>query len=249
MVDYFLALNTSRPLFRGNVALRKAVNLALDRTAIAKAGPGWPRSHQPTDQILPHWMPGWSDERIYPLRAPNLQRARSLANGNLRGGKAVLYTSQIPFLVDQANLIARQLSEIGLEVTVTPLAPAVIDARAGTPGAPYDLLLTRYFVQYPDPADVMIRLLAGEQARQPVGNTNHAYFDNPAYDRRMAAANRLAAAPRRKAFSELDAAIMRDAAPWAPLYEGSTWLFLSNRVGCVKLHPVFRMDLAAMCLG
>ena len=248
VVDYFLALNTSRPLFRGNVALRKAVNLALDRTAIAKAGPGWPRSHQPTDQILPHWMPGWSDERIYPLGGPNLQRARSHAAGNLRGGKAVLYTSQVPFLVDQANLIARQLSQIGLDVTVTPLAPAVLDARAGTPGAPYDMVLTRYFVQYPDPADPMVRLLGGAQARQPVGNTNHAYFDSPVYDRRMAAANRLSGAARQKAFSELDATLMRDAAPWAPLYEGSTWLFLSNRVGCLKLHPVFRMDLAAMCV-
>ena len=64
----------------------------------------------------------------------------------------------------------------------------------------------------------------------------------------MAAANRLSGAARQKAFSELDATLMRDAAPWAPLYEGSTWLFLSNRVGCLKLHPVFRMDLAAMCV-
>jgi ABC-type transport system substrate-binding protein len=151
-------------------------------------------------------------------------------------------------LVDQANVIARQLAQIGLEVTVTPLAPAVLNARASTPGAPYDMLLTRYFLHYPDPADVIIRLLAGENARSPAGNTNFAYFDSPRYNRRMAAADRLAGPARLRAFSKLDAEIMRDAAPWAPLYEGSVWLFLSPHVGCVKWHPVFRTDLAAMCL-
>jgi ABC-type transport system substrate-binding protein len=247
-VIHFLALNASRPLFRGNVKLRKAVNLALNRTEIVKAGPGWPLSHPLTDQVIPRWVPKWADYRVYPLAEPNLKRARSLANRNLRGRKAVLYADQTPFLVDQANIIARQLGQIGLDVTVTPLAPAVLNARAGTPGAPYDMLLTRYFLHYPDPADVIIRLLAGENAHRPAGNTNFAYFDSPRYNRRMAAADRLAGPARLQALSKLDAEIMRAAAPWAPLYEGSVWLFVSQHVGCVKRHPVFRVDLAAICV-
>jgi peptide/nickel transport system substrate-binding protein len=247
-VVYFLALNSSRPLFRGNVALRKAVNLALNRTEIVRVAPG-PLSHLPTDQVVPRWVPEWVDYNIFRLAEPNLKRARKLAAGNLRGGRAVLYASQVPFLVDQARVIAHELSQIGLEVAVRPVAPAVLDARVGTPGEPYDMVLTRYFVQYPDPADVMIRLLDGENARKPTGNTNFAYFDSPRYNRKMAAADRLTnSSARFHAFSKLDAEIMRDAAPWAPLYEGSQWLFFSKRVGCVKLHPVFRMDDAAVCL-
>jgi peptide/nickel transport system substrate-binding protein len=245
---YFLALNTSRPLFGDNVALRKAVNFALDRTEIVKSGPGWPLSQQPTDQILPRAVPGWVDRRLYPLAGPNLKLARSLAAGNLRGGKAILYTSAVPFLVDEANLIARQLSQIGLDVTVMPLAPATLDARAGTRGAPYDMLLTRYAPLYRDPAEVIVRLLAGENARKPAGNTNFAYFDSPTYNRRIAAADRLTGAKRLRAFSALDADIMGNAAPWAPLYEGSSWLFISKRVGCLKLQPEFRLDYAAVCL-
>jgi peptide/nickel transport system substrate-binding protein len=245
---YFLALNSSRPLFNDNVALRKAVNFALDRTEIVKAGPGWPLAQEPTDQILPRAVPGWVDHRIYPLAGANLTLARGLAAGNLRGGKAVLYTSQVPFLVDQANLIAGQLSQIGLDVTVTPLAPATLDVIAGTPGAPYDMLLTRYSPLYLDPAQVIVTLLAGENARKPAGNTNFAYFDNPTYNQRMAAADQLSGAARLRAFSELDADIMRDAAPWAPLYEGSSWLFVSKRVGCLKLQPEFRLDYPAVCL-
>jgi peptide/nickel transport system substrate-binding protein len=247
-VVYYLALNTSQPLFRGNVALRKAVNLALDRTEIVKASPGWPLSQTPTGQIIPRWVRGWVDHRVYPLSGADLKRAKSLANGNLRGGKAALYTSQAFNLPDVARVIARQLGQIGLEVAPTPLAPAVINARAGTPGAPYDMLLTQYGVQYPDPADVLVRLLAGENARRPAGNTNFAYFDNSTYNRRMAAAQRLTGSARLQAFSKLDAEIMRTEAPWAPLYEGSRWQFISTRVGCVKMHPVFKLDFAAVCL-
>jgi ABC-type oligopeptide transport system substrate-binding subunit len=95
---------------------------------------------------------------------------------------------------------------------------------------------------------VIIRFLAGENARKPADNSNYAYFDVPAYNRRMAAADRLTGSARSRAFSRLDADIMRNEAPWAPLYEVSSSLFVSTRVGCVKVHPVFRLDLAAMCL-
>ncbi len=247
--DYFIALNMSQPLFRGNLPLRKAVNLALDRTEIAKTGPGWPRSHPPTDQIIPRWVPGWAEHRIYPLDGPDLPRAGSLAAGNLRGGKAVLWVDQTPsWLVDQARVVARQLSQISLEVAVRPLARSFIQETAGRPGAQYDMLLTRYLLLYPDPADVVIRLLAGKNARRTAGNTNLAYFDSRAYNRKMADADRLGGAARMRAFSALDAEIMRGAAPWAPLYEGTNWLFVSERVGCVKPHPVFRVDFAGMCL-
>lgn len=244
---YFLALNTSRRLFRNNIALRKAVNFALDRTEIMRAGIGGKLSWTPTDQIVPRGIPGWVDHRHYPLTG-DLRHAGRLAAGNLRGGKAVLYTSQVPFLVDQAQVIARELIRIGLDVSVIPMAPLTLDAKAGTRGAPFDMVLARYQVEYPDPADVIVHLLGGINARKPTGNTNFAYFDDPAYNRRMAMDERLTGAARLRAFSRLDADLMRRAAPWAPLFEGSSWLFVSKRVGCLKLHPVFRFDLAAMCV-
>ena len=141
-VVYYLALNTSRPLFRGNVALRKAVNLALNRREIVRLG--WLLSHRPTDQIVPSWAPGWVDHHLYPLAGPNLKRARSLATGNLRGEGCALRGLRSPrSWSTRRNAIARQLGQIGLEVTVMPLAPAVLETRVGLPGAPYDMALTR----------------------------------------------------------------------------------------------------------
>jgi peptide/nickel transport system substrate-binding protein len=240
-----IVMNTSRPLFRGNSALRRAVNFAIDRPAIMRARDR-PATYRPTDQILTHWMPGWVDHRLYPLMGPNLPRAKSLAEGHVRSGKAVLYTS--PGNLDAANVIVRNLREIGLDVEVKTLSDAVINARVSTPGEPYDMGLWANGLDYPDPASLIIRLLGGENARKPTGNLNHAYFDVPAYNKRMRAADRLAGAARARAFSKLEADIMRNEAPWAPLWEGVTGVFVSTSVGCLKAHPAWGMDLAAICL-
>ena len=243
-----LVLNTSRPLFRNNAPLRKAVNFALDRAAIVRSRDGWEVGRQPTDQVLTRSIPGWVDRRIYPLKGPNLRLAGELAKGNLRGGKAVLWVPQDRSSLDQAQTIVRNLREIGLEVEPQALSNEVLNARAGTPGGAYDMSLEMVALDYPDPANMIIRHLAGVNARKPTDNSNHAYFDVPAYNRRMAAADRLVGSARSRAFSELDADIMRREAPWAPLYENSSSLFVSKRVGCLKVHPVFRFDYAAICL-
>lgn len=244
-----LVLNTSRPLFRNNAALRKAVNFALARSDIVgPAEAGAAASTRITDQILSPAVAGWVDHHLYPLKRPDLRRARRLADGNTRDGKAVLYVFGIRAFLDRAQVIVRNLREIGLDVTVKPFSAAVLDAKTGTPGEPYDMLLTRYQVDYPDPANLILRLLGGANARKPSGNTNAAYFDNPAYNRRMATANRLFGSARLRAFSKLEADIMRDQAPWAPISEGSTWLLVSKRVGCVRLHPVYLLNYPAVCL-
>ncbi len=242
-----LVFNTSRPLFRGNAALRRAINLALDRTAIVRAATGWPSLRLPSDQILTRWLPGWLDQRLYPMR-PDLGSAKRLAAGNLRGGKAILWTSPSRGSLDVAEIIVRNLREVGLETEVKALSNEVINATASTPGAPYDMILGAYSLIYPDPATLIIRLLGGENARKPTNNSNYAYFDVPAYNRRMAAADRLTGDARSRAFAQLDADIMRNEAPWAPLIEFSSSVFMSERVGCVNVHPVFRLDAGAMCL-
>ena len=85
------AFNSSRPLFRNNPALRRAVNFALDRQALQAIG-GGPLAGRLTDQYIPPLVPGFRDGDVYPLERADQERARELARGNLRGGKAVFYT-------------------------------------------------------------------------------------------------------------------------------------------------------------
>jgi len=241
-----LVLNTSSPLFNENVALRQAVNFAIDRTALVQQTTGGSIYNTPTDQIMPSWVPGWRNYQLYPLAGPDLTRARQLASGNLRTGTAVLWA--IPTYARMAQAIANELNAIGLQVSVTVMAVADFNARAGIPGAPYDMLLAGFPLDYPDPADALTYQVGGENARRPSGNNNLSYFDNPVYNRAMAAADRLSGTARLEAFSRLDAKIMRNQAPWAPLFEESRWFLISSHLGCFQLHPLFIMDLPTVCL-
>ena len=75
-------LNTSRPLFKNNPKLRQAVNFAVDRRRLTREL--GPRRGTATDQYLAPVMPGFRDERIYPLKGPDLKKARALAKGHMR---------------------------------------------------------------------------------------------------------------------------------------------------------------------
>src|SRR5262245_19564291 len=71
-----IPLNTERPTF-ADVNMRKAVNFAIDRTALAATA--GPFAGSTTDQYLPPGVPGFSDLDVYPSH-PDLERGRNLAN-------------------------------------------------------------------------------------------------------------------------------------------------------------------------
>jgi ABC-type transport system substrate-binding protein len=139
-------LNTSRPLFGDNPKLRQAVNFAVDRKALAReAGL---LAETPTDQYLLPGCPCYREERIYPLKGPNLSRARALAKGHLRSRKAVLYTTTSTIDVAQAQILRQNLKQIGLEVEVKQF-PGSLFAELSTPGEPFDIGRVRWFPLLP----------------------------------------------------------------------------------------------------
>ena len=239
------ALNASRPLFRNNPKLRRAVNFALDRTALL-ATAGGPVAASPTDQYLPPAVPGFKDANIYPARA-NLTKARSLAHGNLRSAKAVLYVPDFPLPLEAAQLAKQQLAEIGLEVEVKPvpihIATAAYLERLTARGEPWDLALVLWTPSIPDP-HAYINLLLQTQLG---GGATLTRFRSSRYEREMRRAAGLERRSERlRAFGELDVVLARDAAPLAALNVANEVTLVSNRVGCIVLRPV--LDLAVACL-
>lgn len=240
-----LAFNSSRPLFNGNVALRKAVNFALNRRALV--GTGGDDVSVPTDQFLPKIMPGFKDADVYPLERPDLPRAKELARGNLRGGKAVLYvnSSAIPMAIGQ--LVRQQLAEIGLDVEVRGIpihsASAAYFNKLATPGEPWDIAFGLWSPSYIDPFAYINLLLE----RRFLGASNFIRLASAPYDRQM---RHTAALPqgsdRSRAYGALDVRIARDLAPVAPVDFLNEPTLISSRVGCVVLRPI--LDLTAVCL-
>ena len=154
-----LDLNTSRPLF-ANADLRKAVNYALDRRAIARA---YRPLATPTDQYLQSAIPGFRDTHVYPLTR-SLAKARRLARGHR--GHAVLYACATPACREVAHLIRSELAPIGISVEIKWMSSYyTIFNRAGFRSEPFDMALDVWYPVYPDPSNVLNYLFDGRSIR------------------------------------------------------------------------------------
>jgi len=242
----FLALNTSRPLFRDNAPLRRAVNYALDRPEIVRQG--GPLAGRRTDQLLPPGTLGFHDADLYPLDGPKLATARRLAAGHLRGRKAVLYVADAPVALRRAAIIRYNLAQIGLDVEVRSFARPVLISRAATRGEPFDLVLTGWTGFTPDPADFLVRSLDGRSITS-IDNFNLSYFAVPDVDRRLAAADSEPAPPRYGAFAALEADVLRRYAPVAPIMNRLGYVLLSARVHCFAYDAFGGFDLGSACIN
>jgi peptide/nickel transport system substrate-binding protein len=241
---HMFMLNTSRPLFRNNVGLRRAVNFAVNRTDLVATEIG-PIVESPTDQLLPPTLPGFRDAHIYPLARPNLRRARALAKGNTRGGKAVLYTCTEVFCVAPAQILQQNLKKIGLDVRINKFPLPVLFQKLATPGEPFDIArVWLVSAAYNDPA-AFISIFDGRSIGEP-GSRNFSYFDSPAYNRLIDRASRFSGNSRYRAYADLDVKLARDAAPAIPYANFNELTFVSANAGCIVLNPA--LDLTAVCL-
>jgi YVTN family beta-propeller protein len=240
-----LTLNVRRPLF-ADVRLRRAVNFAIDRRALA-AGGSFPSagylSSTPTDQYLIPNIPGFREVEIYPL-AGDLRRARRLA-GNARRA-AVMYTCNFSPCLRDAQVVKKNLAALGIAVQVRAFDFDELFRRQGRKGEPYDIGLNTWRFDYPDPFDILNASF--DSSLGPGYLTNVGGFSNPDWRRRLEAAERLSGGRRARAYARLDAELARKTTPWVPFGYNATLDFFSPRIGCEMYQPIYGMDLAALCI-
>jgi oligopeptide transport system substrate-binding protein len=227
-------VNTTRPLFKNNVKLRQALNFAVNRPALVREYGRYTAT--PTDQYLPPVVPGFRNERIYPVSGPDLRRAKALATGTLRSRKAVLYTCSEPRpdCTGVPQVLQRNLKAIGLDVEIQQFPFPVMLEKLATPGEPYDLAWLGMQAPFNDP----------EPYFEDIEAVSH--YSSPKYNRLLAAAGRLSGPARYRAYGELDVQLARDEAPAIAAMNPNAWAFVSARTGCVVMNPSF--DLTAVCL-
>ena len=231
----FAALNTTRPLF-ANARMRRAVNYAIDRRALAKqgspvSGPG-AFTTIPTDQYLPSTMPGFERTSIYPLDG-DLPMARRLAGGGRHN--AVLYTCKpapASFCERQAVIIKQDLQRIGINVEIRTFPFNVMVARMQRRGEPWDIGLLDWGADFVDPSSFLDLLAPSVDA----GSRE-----------KLARAARLSGPIRYRTYGQLAVELARHAAPWVAYANGTFRDFFSARIGCQLFQPVYGMDLGALC--
>jgi ABC-type transport system substrate-binding protein len=231
-------LNASRPLFHNNVKLRQAVNFAVNREALTRelgtlAG-------TPTDQYL-----RLRNERIYPLKGPDLRRARALARGNLRNGKAVLYTRSMPVDIAQAQVLQQNLGAIGIKVEIDDFPGQLIFEKLATGRNDFDIGRIAWGNSGGPSPPTLLNIFDGRTIGGP-DNSNYSYFNSAKYNRLLEQASRLSGPERYRAYGKLDVQLSRDAAPAIPVAFLNSIAFVSARAGCIVLNPY--LDLTAVCL-
>jgi ABC-type oligopeptide transport system substrate-binding subunit len=227
-IDY-VALNTSRPAF-ANVALRKAVQFAVDRPALVRVR-GFLAGKR-SDQLLPPGIGGYKPYAIYPLKGSNYTKAKALAAQGGGCKDITLYSATTVVGQNLAQVLKYNLGQIGCNnVNVKLFQGFQIYIATGTKGEPYDAAIAvGWFADYADPYDFIDILLNGDNIHE-ANNNNLSYLNVPALNKQMAAANALSGDKRYAAYQGLDLKIQRDYAPLAVYENRNTREFIASRIG------------------
>jgi oligopeptide transport system substrate-binding protein len=236
LVMWYLAFNHDQPLFKGNTKLKQAMNHALDRPSLVRQH-GFLGGGR-TDQILPVGMPGFRDWNVYSLKAANPARARQLAQGNLRSGKAVMYTFNTTFGPTVAQIVQFNAKQLGLDVEIKQFDRVVEHEKMAVRGEPFDIGLEGWGADYPDPANFINVLLLGDDNIRADHNQNVSYFNDPSFNRRMRQAALMSGEPRYRAYGLLDRDLMKNASPMAPYIVTNARILTSSKVKNFTYHTV-----------
>ncbi|MDT4940179.1 MAG: hypothetical protein QOJ34_268 [Pseudonocardiales bacterium] len=244
----WLQMNTSRPLF-SDVHLRRAVNFAIDRTALVAQGRQFAETNpfnagEPIDDYMPPSVAGAPDLHLYPISGPDLQRAKQLA-GPIHA-TAVMYTPNMPPWLQEAEIVRADLKPLGIDVQVKQFPLQTFFARIGRRDEPFDLAVSGWGNGSTDPADIL-DLFDGASIHAS-DNLNFSYLDNPEFNRKLHAAAELSGSRRYRTYARLELELERDLAPVAAFASNANRDFFSARVGCQLDQPVYGMDLGALCL-
>jgi ABC-type oligopeptide transport system substrate-binding subunit len=229
----YFSLNTDRGPLR-DPSIRRAVNEALDRPALAAID-----GSIPTDHYLPPGMPGVQTNRhVYPIARPHLATARALMHG--RTPHLTLWTCTSAQCRQRATILHDDLAAIGIGLQTKRYG----DVYAHGNG--YDIRDDGWHVDEYDPHNMLGTVMFG----QPDYVDAPTSFTDPAWHQHVEQAAKLDAEQGRfAAFGRLELRLMRTAAPWAAYAQTGEDVLLSSRIGCAVRSPVYGLDLAALCLN
>jgi YVTN family beta-propeller protein len=229
-------LNTRVAPFN-RLEVRRAMNYAVDRNAIARAL-GGAGIKPPTCQVLPAHFPGYRRYCPYGTR-PDLAKARELVARSGTKGMKVTYWSWA-FFSPLARYATGLLRSVGYRPSIKTLGgdsyfPTVGDSRNRA-----QMGVTGWFPDYPAPSGFFVPLFSCS-AFKPAdpGNNNVSEFCDRRLDRQVQRAltdqvNDPYAA--RGLWASVDHRIV-DEAPWIPLVNFQTVDVVSKRVGDYEYSP------------
>ncbi|MFD4003211.1 ABC transporter substrate-binding protein [Streptomyces rubiginosohelvolus] len=222
--------NLKGPL--GDVRVRRALSLALDRSGFVKAGLGGGGSATTSLTTRAAWARATDTTRKaafdgLPPTEPDLDRAKALIEE--AGAKGATLTVATSSIGQDVSLLATAVqaagTQIGLDIRLRSIAPNAFTALFTDPGARegVDMFPLTYYQSITDPLDLLANFKTGAYL-------NFAGYSDPRYDELV---ERATAADDPERRTEIEAKLQRHAADrllWIPVAEWPTSVFLNRRI-------------------
>jgi peptide/nickel transport system substrate-binding protein len=223
-ITYFEMNHRKAPF--NKLAVRQALNYATDRNALVKIFGG---QGIPTENIVPPGLgAAYKKHTFYPY---NLAKAKALVKASGDVGMAVTVWSHSTDPVPKAaQYMAGVLDSLGFKANVKTLDESVYWDTISTEKGDPQIAFVQFDQDYPEAQDFIDVQLNGEHIVN-VGNQVHSNVDIPALDKRIDAARAMPFGPKRDAaWASLDAAFMKQDAPWVPFMYRQLPKFVSARL-------------------
>lgn len=232
----YLAMNTSKPVF-SSVAVRRAVNHAIDKRAIVKlAYQGLAvKAHGPIPPVMWSYHAGARRYAYNPTRARQLLE-ESGYDFSRRNSFHVMSTPRpyLPTPVLVGRMIARNLAMIGMNVEIV-LRPFAAHQRATQMGE-HDLCLGGWFGDTGDPDNFLYVLLDRDNARRGAALNLAMFSDERLHDLLVKAQQRMDRKLRERYYRQAQE-IVAQQAPWVPLAHTDVVVAARREVKNLAVHP------------
>ena len=226
-ITYLFLNNSVAPL--NSVDVRKAINYAINRTAIL-AQWGGPLAGTVTDQVLPSSFIDYKAYNIYPS-TPNLTEARKLMkeSGVKTPVKLVIRAqNDAPGFMDMADVIQGDLAAIGIDLTVVGSPNSINSSYITNYKTKTPMGVEPWSADFPDGEAILNTQLDPSTPDAPSALSR---FSDAAFIPKFNNAAEQRGAARITAYQQLDYNVMNQQAPIAPLFNPRWYDFVSPRLG------------------
>jgi peptide/nickel transport system substrate-binding protein len=240
---HYLAVNTGMPPF-DDQRVRQALSMAIDKDGLLQStwgGSGQSGIKSPATPAM------WTYEQetfeaahdALPAFELDLDAARALVEEAGATGATANMLVALPFDEEQAVAIQAAAQEIGLELTPEKLeiTDKIAQEFAGTEDRPYNLSVTQWGSDIPDPAgNLIVPFLSTNLV------TNNSAYKNPEVDELLTTwRESIDPAEQAEALTAAQALIVPDQ-PWIVFYSPDAVMVLNNRLGGYQIRPLTYWD-------
>lgn len=227
----YLSMNMKMAPFKGNLALRRAFNMAINKKHILRL---LNQRGVVMNGILPPTMPGAKKHFTYykynPKKAKKLLKKAGYKRGQLH--LSLLFDDSNADYRTVTDAVQSDLAKIGVDITPRPVSDSTYYNLIYTAGKSA-LSLGVWGEDYPDPSDFFDPILSCN------ASSNAAFFCSHAVDRLGNKArgdtNRK---QRYKLYRKMERMVMAKA-PWVPIYDDKEVDFRGANVKGFFIHPVW----------